>query len=480
MLRGIQTGGRMLPALLGLAGVAWVLGLAACMGFDGLYGQDSYTYVTYGRELRAWMLGGPHPENIFWPEGYPLLGALLSFLTGDLLLPCRLISAVSVGLAMYWLGRLARLLSFSDGATTMACIGLGSAPFLLRNGMMCMSDAMAMALVMGLLRFTWGYRKGEGKWSMVWAMGLAALAVTTRYAAAVLVLPLLAALLWRGIQKRDFPGFLLGGLSAGFFIAVHLYVQGFQGGGHHFLDAWTPANFFRSSFLMQDGSFDFPLPNALFNLGLFYHPGFLGFSLLLLPFFLLLLFRKHRPKALFIFPLLLYLLFLSGIPFQNPRFLLLALPFLWALLLPAADFAFQNLRRHKVLALAAVVLVLGVNTGLGWKATKKFADMGKVEKEMADAVGVKAMGHVLEVQVFTLGMESALAYYLPNISVHSMFTEEVPPPRKGDLALFKIEAYAGQFQGQAPMKLWESFNIHHKLEEVAAFEGGWTLHEFEQ
>ena len=143
---------RLVPALMGLGAVILVLLLGMVLDFNGLYGQDSYAYVDYAEGLRAWLGGGEMPEAIFWPEGYPMAGALLSYVTGDVAVACLWLSALSVGMAVYWMLRLGRLMGWGNGAVWAVGLVLGSSPFLLRNGMMCMSDAMAVALVAGVLR----------------------------------------------------------------------------------------------------------------------------------------------------------------------------------------------------------------------------------------------------------------------------------------------------------------------------------------
>jgi len=69
--RGI---GRDLAVLFALA-LAVRLAFRLATGFDGLYGQDPYSYHDYAIELRAALGAGHAPPPYFWPLGYPLLVA---------------------------------------------------------------------------------------------------------------------------------------------------------------------------------------------------------------------------------------------------------------------------------------------------------------------------------------------------------------------------------------------------------------------
>ena len=54
-------------------------------GFNGLYGQDSFEYLRYSRELHEYLSGGELPGTFFWPVLYPLSGAVVSFFLPDVL-----------------------------------------------------------------------------------------------------------------------------------------------------------------------------------------------------------------------------------------------------------------------------------------------------------------------------------------------------------------------------------------------------------
>ena len=80
--------------------------------FNGLYGQDSYAYLTQSRAWLDWMQGGPTPPAFFWPEGYPFAGAIFGMVvpvaTDPIAIGLQVISMLSTAAILYFSIRLAR------------------------------------------------------------------------------------------------------------------------------------------------------------------------------------------------------------------------------------------------------------------------------------------------------------------------------------------------------------------------------------
>jgi len=62
------------------------------LGFNGLYGQDSYDYLRFTKALSVYFKTGNDPGNFFWPVNYPVFGAVLSFIIPSKVLVLQLIS----------------------------------------------------------------------------------------------------------------------------------------------------------------------------------------------------------------------------------------------------------------------------------------------------------------------------------------------------------------------------------------------------
>jgi hypothetical protein len=79
------------------------------LGFDGLYGQDSYEYLRYSIEIKKFFLTGIHPGHSYWTAGFPILAALFSFLF-PANLSIQLVSFLSLYGVLYFTWRLIMLL----------------------------------------------------------------------------------------------------------------------------------------------------------------------------------------------------------------------------------------------------------------------------------------------------------------------------------------------------------------------------------
>ena len=73
--------------------------------FNELYGQDSHEYLRYSRSLSLFFSKRKTLNNFFWPVYYPLLGAILSFITCRNILSFQLISLASFVFTIFYVKR---------------------------------------------------------------------------------------------------------------------------------------------------------------------------------------------------------------------------------------------------------------------------------------------------------------------------------------------------------------------------------------
>ncbi len=505
-------------------------------GFNGLYGQDSYAYLEFGKGLQDWMAGGEVPGDFFWPGGYPMTGALLGYVVGDLTLAFQMVSMLSMALTVGLLTAIGvRTLlpvrgTFSVGGRTLpsgerilpaatrtlptgvvilvvlACIAFS--PYLIRSGLACMSDALAVAVLTGVLFAGQQYRnKSKGLW-LVLMIFLVAFGTWVRYPLGILLLGIVLIHL-RSALKNGHYGALLGGVLLGFTILIlHLKLEPIGMPKHHFLEVWSPANWFSRSFVMEDGAFSYRFPNLVFAFGPYYHPGYLGLATLALPFTLIWWRKLSSTTKAYAVLSGLYILFIAGIPFQNTRFLVVLIPLL--LLNFFSDNGLINrwlsrVRKGVIFVLCGILLL---NIGIVYYANAGFWKSALQERTIAMTIGEQFGGQPGEQfetepgeqfetepgvrsdergrgRVFTFGMDGALRYYLPEFEVVNLWNESVSTvewvnlhqPVAGDLVLFNESRFAKQWAGKSPVLNWEYLNQTYQLDSLVIFEGGWTLHE---
>jgi 4-amino-4-deoxy-L-arabinose transferase-like glycosyltransferase len=389
----------LLPALIVGVGAGTIATIA---GFDGLYGQDPFAYFDYAvGPLRESLARGRWPPPFFWPPGYPLIVALAATLTGPTPIAGQIVSlsaGMVVPLLTAWLCR--ELLPPANSGSRdglLASVPIVSGLVAACSGQLWQLSVAVMSDTTALASATFGaaavaryVRTGRGRWIVAAAAGLA-WAVMTRWAYAVVAVPCSVCAVVALVQHR--PGVALRHAAAAAVVAATVLlpaagpalVQAAGRGGETTLFIgdlqvvpWHPINALRHEFVNVDGYLRYRLRN-----GVYYAVAparWFFFTPILAPFVLLgavaiLRARAVMPTLLLIsWPFLVFAL-VAGIPWQNPRFALPALPPL-AILVAAGVDDLSRRAGKRIRALLNVVLL----AGLVWMAvgaarlTQTFAD----------------------------------------------------------------------------------------------------------
>jgi 4-amino-4-deoxy-L-arabinose transferase-like glycosyltransferase len=326
-------------ALLANLGTVWQT------GFDGLYGQDAYSYFAHSIELYNRQSLFHHwqwettPRILYWPFGYPGLIALLFFLMGSTPGVAQLISIFC------WAGVAGLVTAIGQKlwgrqfplAGPLAGILVTLSPLGRQVAVSIMSDAAALFwTTLGIWLALKARDSGRKYYLYAVGTGLAlGLAGITRYSALTALPLVLVFFNWWEVQarKQAVRGVMLAfGLAALIylpqFIINQLYPERFW--FNSWLDDWSPFNAFQTSFTTRDGFAAYPLPPLLF---------YLVYPLLNLHFFTagvlvligagLIPLWQHRNSLEFLMLAgwwLLPILAFSVIPYESERFSLTFMP----------------------------------------------------------------------------------------------------------------------------------------------------------
>lgn len=450
-------------------------------GFDGLYGQDPYAYYNYARDIQAHWSSGATLGAFNWPRLYPFLGALwpsadpgpwMQFLS-------MLGHAVTLAMCM-------RLVQAHAPKARLVAPSLflfvGLAPFALRNGLCILSDSPALGLATAALWMGDRYAREGGGLRLLFAALLTSLAVWMRYPLAlVLFFPWLA-WVWRMSGRRDWawgllalPAFLVGAVPQ-LFLLPHPASQGLT---HAFqntqVQQWSLANVFLREFRHLEGNQSFLAPNLLANVGVFWHPRFLGLGLVGM--WALLRWRRWGLpswKWEDVASVLLNALFLSGVPFQNARFLLPVLPATGRMLGPAWSAMGERLPQRPLWRGLLFAGILAVQLTLGIYACRVVMAGSAQDRAIAEALRAQPQSGQ---RLYEFSLEAMLVARDVPLAAANMWYDTLPPPRAGDLLVFDLPAFSVQFEGYAPMRNWHRIADHHTLTPLASWNGGWKLYE---
>jgi len=449
------------------------LSLGWMYGFNGLYGQDAHAYFGYSLELVNYFEGGSFPSHFFWPVFYPLFGASLGFVFGHTLVMLQLISALGMGLTVFFSYKLFQLNIKKEKYVPYFFVFLVLCPIVLKSAILIMSDMLCLGLIMGSWYYTFLFEKNKKGWLILPAAAFAILAVNTRYGAAVLLFVPLYVIIKTVLKEKQWLYLGLGILTIAFLSIPHFFLKsndpvGFV--GHSWLTNWSLLNPFQRNFETNEGIFNYLFPNIGFVMYSFFHPLFFSMGAILL-FFI-------KPKEDFLahkyiaIALGIYLLFLAGIPYQNKRFLLLAMPFVTILFLPSFKRFFKLVREKvKVEMMFFVVIIFSQIVFFTYSFINVY-QRNKLEKEIAFVIFKYPQKHL-----YGFDMDISLNSYGVDKNIHNMWVEEYPKFIRNSLVIFNEEKFAQQWKGKAPMNNWKMMNEKYEIRKVDSFKEGWNLYE---
>ncbi len=333
---------------------AWPFGVALLIAgvtrlsfpFDGLYGQDAFAYFRFARAIGPHLWHGTPLPALFWPRGYPAAVAALLPLAGGGPFAGQLVSALATAWAAAATFLLVRELDRSGGlpdnptARVAAGMCVAASGIVLRTGQVVMADGLAIGLAATVLWcFARFLRERSGPWLIACALALAAGAVT-RWQLGLLALPLGAAALSdrraRGTSARW--GWWAAAVAAGLAVLIPQLVAAHQVPRaleqHEWLQRWNLLNALRRDFHDSEAHFRYRLPVGIFYLARLGWPDALFptvTALAAVGAWSIVRARRRVELALLIGWVAVTVVFVSGIPYENPRFLWPTLPALGAL-----------------------------------------------------------------------------------------------------------------------------------------------------
>lgn len=465
-------------------GIVWLLPLALSIslywitGFNGLYGQDPHEYLRYTQRLSEYFQTGVAPGAFFWPIYYPLLGSAGSFLFSEEWVSLLFVSSIACGGISYWLWRTIETIypEYTKGAWYYTILWCTLSPFLLRSGVVVMSDALSLFFIM---LYCWGYfryLRTERAWYILLLALSGSLATFVRYGSAiVLLLPSLYILIVL-LKKGHWRWLLLSLLLVLMIAFPHISLKEgldpemFE---HTFWQEWSVNHWWQRSFVHDGMTSNFRWPNLVFYSSFMFHPGYFFFGPVLLIFVRRKDWASIATKWL-LAGMLVYVLFLAGVTYQNQRYPLVPLPLMLLLLYPA----YQRLLHHhwwqkgKYIWITTIILIqLGVLTyGL-----RPLLKANILERTIAAELKTYPSA-----DLYTFYVDIALPTYGIPQRVHSLWAKPITIYEPDDLILFNPSQFVDSWTGHILIDNWQYLQQHYHLEVEQTFPEGWLLYRLDE
>lgn len=447
------------------------------IGFDGLYGQDSYEYLRYANAIQTYITDGIHPGNYFWPVLYPTLGSLLGFLFGSTAFALQFLSCLSFSIACVYIFKTIQLLYPKTEFHFYYVLIFGVfCPFLLKMSLIVMSDALTLAFV--VLTFYFFFKSYHKNTSLTPIFIFATCALMTRYASIFITFPVILYTLYLVWKRKQFLQLGLASLLSLVVIIPFLIFQWnalFEASSNPFLKMWSVGNYFQSSFTTQDGTTSYTFPNIIYTLYVLFHPGFIFLGSILS----IIALRNYKSLFSFHQKILLicsalYIFFLAGIPFQNPRVLGLVFPLILIGLFPAFVRLMQ-LKNIKRMVIAIGIFFVALQLFFFSMTFKLIFERTIIEKELATMIKPYE-GETL----YSFDVDLAMEGRGLDFKYKNMFLERYKKFQANDLILFDPARYQTQWKDKTPMQNWEFIEQNYQVKVLETHSEGWKLYQIIQ
>jgi 4-amino-4-deoxy-L-arabinose transferase-like glycosyltransferase len=440
--------------------VVVVLTLIHLLQFDGAYGQDSYAYLEQCNQFKAHAI-----NSNFYPPFYAICGWLVQFLIGNCAYSLQLISLLSIVLSAILLYKIIEqvhpIANSLNGYLWVVFLG---SPFIFRSSILVMSDALCLFLVTAMLWLI----VSQVRFAFFYGSLVFTAAVLTRYAAFPLLAPLLLYIFITHLKQRAWAQIVLGLFSMGIIFVLNFFLFSSETGSirHEWLQTWSPAHFFNRSFSTIDGYQSYFAPNILYPLKLFVHPGFFPTFFILVWFVRKIDFSKTMIQWM-VFSMMIYFIFLSGIPFQNERFLMIAFPMVVVLMFPAFQ-RFYSWLRFRMISVGLLFLSEILLTA---RAVKPFYDRIRFEKAL-----VTIMTPYQHKTLYAFDADVALKGRGLQFNYQNLWVKRYSSFDSGALVLFNEEKFANQWQNKNPMLNFQLMKDTYNLQTELNLGNSWMLY----
>lgn len=445
------------------------------IGFDGLYGQDSYEYLRYANAIQNYITEGKHPGPFYWPVLYPLLGSLFGLLFGNIATGMQLVTCLSFGIGCLYVFKILQLLYPKKNLLNLTYVSLFGllSPYFLKAGLVVMSDVTAsMFVILMFYHFLNSYYK---KTSLTLVFFFATCALMTRYATLMITIPVILSSIYFVFKEKGFKNFLIGTIISIAVCIPFIILQWdniFEGTSNYFLNSWSLTYFLKSNYITIDGIQSYRYPNLIFVLYVFIHPGFIFIG------FILACFAIKKRNMLFSFSqnifaisIGIYLLFLAGIPFQNIRVLGLIFPITLLFLYPAyIEFIQLNWLQKYISTITIATIIIQLVFFVG--TFKNVYHRTLFEKEICATIapyqGNTLYGFDYDIAIKGRGLDFCFK---------NMYKTLYNDFKINDLVLFNPSQLTKQWKGKKPIENWNRIEQSYQLNVLEKFKDGWNLYQ---
>lgn len=441
------------------------------LSFDGLYGQDAYEYLRFTESLNTFFKTGKLPKDYFWGIYYPLLGSLLSFILIKVSLALQIFSFISLIFSTIYCSKTIKLVYKEETKKSILILFFSLSPIVFIHSFLVMSDMLSCFFVIASIYNFLEYLESSHYKSFLFAVCFSSIAFFTRYVSILILLPFCIASIINLLKKRQYNLVIFSLFVISVISIPHLLIKSQNSLhflSHSWLQSWDFGNIFKSNFNTVDGESNNNFINLIYVCFQFFHPVFFVFGFFVIVYIFKNGFsRANKYQKLFLVSILLYSLFLGGIPFQNKRFLLLSFPLIVIYIYPKLKEMLLFFKNSVALSFIIVSIQLSMTIYFG----KEYYNRNLLEKQISNE-----MKYLQGSTLYVFDIDIALQGRGLKFNYKNLFLEKYSNFENNALVLINQKQLEKQWVGKNPLINWKSIQKNSKLAKIKTFNKDWCLY----
>ncbi|SEQ12493.1 glycosyltransferase family 39 protein [Flavobacterium urocaniciphilum] len=440
--------------------------------FDGLYGQDAYEYFRYTKSLHNYLTSGELPGDYFWGVYYPLFGSFLMLVLGKTPIALQLISVFSLIISSIYATKIIELIYKEKGNSILIFLVFSCSPILLIHSVLSMSDLLSCCLLLLTFYHFLVYLEKSKDRSFLIGVCFCLIALLTRYATGIIVLPITIMVFLKLWKDKPLKLLLISIPILLIIIAPHIVIKSqksLQFLSHSWLQNWNILNIFKSDFVTQEGPRSNHFINLIYICFTFLHPIFMFFGLGIIGYSIKNRFRKwNKYQILLAVSILVFSLFIGGIPYQNKRYLIPAFALIVILIYPQVKNIISFFNYKKPIYFVVFFIQLSFTFYFG----KQFLDRNKLEKSI-----VKEMKPFQGNTLYIFDIDVAMQGRGLQFNYKNLFIEKYKVYEKNALILINEKQLEKDWKDKNPLINWNQIQNQCELKKLQLTNKDWSLYQ---
>ncbi len=454
--------------------------------FNGLYGQDAHEYFFRANQIREILFGDTHLAitgqkiSLAYPSMGAIIGMVLPLPLGMQLLNIFFYLFTLIFTALL-VSRIYGLPAYHKPVIIYVLLILGFMPYMLRASYTVMTDiSVGFFIVLSYWAVARCQKIRLFNLGILFFSVLGALIIRPQVLPILVPLAIYVLYLLAIKEKKYVLLLVVASLLSVVVLLINLYSYNLWSivTENEFLRHWHLSNFYRSIIYLNGEEYTRSFPNIVFYAGALFKFPFFGICVFLIPFVSFRLWR-HPLLLVAIVGILLYVVMLCGLAFQNHRMLVVVMPMVCVLFFSGFHYIYNRMV-NKPFWLAFLFFNMFIaQSFFCLTAFKEVRAYNQSEIRVVESLNslIKELAIPNLSKIYTLGLEGPLRSY-SNMEVVSLWDYSPSPQAidRGSFVVYNPEQVENTLSDSPVCAHIANSLTNIKLSELLSFDNGFVLY----